>query len=450
MLYGGPDYFTHANDTILKLAMIETLAGMKNLDSILKVDGLDGVFIGPGDLSLALGLPPSPHYTDGPLKLALAKIFKAARKHKKMVGIFCTSLDFSEEMKRLGYDFIVLANDAYLLRNITTHWAKAIRAAYASSRENLPRFILRNWVKYSFQPALTTMPLAPTKLARSFLFVPGDRPERFVKAIGSGADAVILDLEDAVGASAKPAARQAVLDYVSQNYSTGLWIRINAVGTAAHADDLALLKELSKRLSPYATEASAKSTAQTSIQIMLPKVESRALTDKMVDDVSHPEGVKIIAQIESALGLDQARDFAQSPHITRLAFGSIDYSLDLGLSAEDDNALMHARSHIVWVSRLTGLPAPIDTVTVDLKNSALIEHDAKLAKHMGFGGKLCIHPSQVAPVNQAFSPSAKEIAWAEQVIEASAAAGDGAVNMGGQMIDRPVLLRAQRILDLAS
>ncbi len=292
------------------------------------------------------------------------------------------------------------------------------------------------------------MPIAPSKLARSFLFVPGDRPERFVKAIASGADAVILDLEDAVGASAKPTARQAILEYLSQSYATTLWIRINAMGTAAHGDDLALLKELSKRLSAPSANALAQATAQASLQIMLPKVESRALTDKMVDTLAHPGGVKIIAQIESALGLDQARDFAQSPHIARLAFGSIDYSLDLGLAAEDDNALLHARSHIVWVSRLTGLPAPIDTVTVDLKNSTLIEHDAQLAKRMGFGGKLCIHPSQVAPVNQAFSPSAKEIAWAKQVVEASAAAGDGAVSMAGQMIDRPVLLRAQRILDL--
>jgi citrate lyase subunit beta / citryl-CoA lyase len=102
-----------------------------------------------------------------------------------------------------------------------------------------------------------------------------------------------------------------------------------------------------------------------------------------------------------------------------------------------------------WVSRLTGLPAPIDTVTVNLKDPAVIEHDARLAKRLGFGGKLCIHPSQVNAVNEAFSPSANEIAWAKQVIDASTAAGDGAVNLGGQMIDRPVLLRAQRILDLA-
>ena len=279
------------------------------------------------------------------------------------------------------------------------------------------------------------------KLARSFLFVPGDRPERFLKALASGTDAVILDLEDAVGAAAKPAARAAILEYLTQSYSSALWIRINAIGTAAHDDDLLFLKALSKTLDGKHSTAA--------MQIMLPKVESRTWTEEMVASLAHPAGIKIIAQIESALGLDQVRDFAQSPCISRVAFGSIDYSLDLGLAADDDNALLHARSHLIWVSRLAGLPSPIDTVTVDLKNSSVIEHDARLAKRLGFGGKLCIHPSQVAPVNEAFSPSAKEIAWATQVIEASAAAGDGAVSMGGQMIDRPVLLRAQRILEQA-
>jgi citrate lyase subunit beta / citryl-CoA lyase len=282
-----------------------------------------------------------------------------------------------------------------------------------------------------------------TKLARSFLFVPGDRPERFAKALASGADAVILDLEDAVGPSAKPAARQAILEYLAQNNAQALWVRINAIGTATHSEDLAFLRLLSKALVNGATAGSRI------MQIMLPKVESRELTEQMVESLAHPSGVKIIAQIESALGLDQARDFAHSPYITRLAFGSIDYSLDLGLAADDDNALLHARSHLIWISRLAGLPAPIDTVTVDLKDPAVIQHDARLAKRLGFGGKLCIHPSQVSAVNEAFTPSAKEIAWARQVINASAAAGDGAVNLGGQMIDRPVLLRAQRILDLA-
>jgi citrate lyase subunit beta / citryl-CoA lyase len=281
-----------------------------------------------------------------------------------------------------------------------------------------------------------------TKLARSFLFVPGDRPERFDKALASGADAVILDLEDAVGPSAKPNARKAILEYLAQNHSLALWIRVNAIEASAHLDDVEFLRALSKN--------SSTNRQQTPLQIMLPKVESRALVETLVGHLAHAPGTTIIAQIESALGLDQARDFSESAHITRLAFGSIDYSLDLGLAADDDSALLHARSHLIWISRLAGLPAPIDTVTVDLKNSAVIQSDARLAKRLGFGGKLCIHPSQVAAVNEAFSPSAQEIVWARQVIAASTAAGDGAVNMGGQMIDRPVLLRAQRIIDSAA
>lgn len=127
VLYGGPDYFEHANDTITKLAMIETTDGLKNLDKILAVKGLDGVFVGPSDLSLALGLPPTPDFRADPLRKTLARILKAARKHKKMIGIFCSTLEFAQEMKRQGWDFIVLANDAYLLRHVTTQWAAAVR-----------------------------------------------------------------------------------------------------------------------------------------------------------------------------------------------------------------------------------------------------------------------------------------------------------------------------------
>ncbi len=284
------------------------------------------------------------------------------------------------------------------------------------------------------------MPSTPPKLARSFLFVPGDRPERFSKALDSGADAIILDLEDAVGPSAKPTAREAILDWLPARHRDSVWIRINAVGTSVHSDDISFLKALSARLQ--------KAGIAAPLRIMLPKVESRGLSEGMVAAVAHPAGIEIIAQIESALGLEQSRDFALAPSISRLAFGSIDYSLDLGLAPDEDAALLHARSHLVWVSRLCGLPAPIDTVTVNLKDPAVIAQDARLAKRLGFGGKLCIHPSQVSEVNNAFSPSEKEIAWAREVIRLSQEAGDGAISFGGQMIDKPVLLRAQRIIDL--
>lgn len=128
-LYGGADYFKYANETILKLAMIETTDGMKNLESILKVKGLDGIFVGPSDLSLALGASPAANYKADPLKAAIEKLYKAARKHKKMIGIFCLSIEFAQDMKRMGFDFVVLANDAFLLRNVTMEWSQAVRKA---------------------------------------------------------------------------------------------------------------------------------------------------------------------------------------------------------------------------------------------------------------------------------------------------------------------------------
>ena len=269
------------------------------------------------------------------------------------------------------------------------------------------------------------------KLARSLLFVPGDRPERFAKALASGADGIILDLEDAVGPSAKPMARQAVALYLQTQNSASVWVRINAVDSAHHQEDMALLKALGR---------------VASLQIMLPKAETRNGVEGFTGALASQASLNIIPQIESALGLDNVKDFATCKGIQRLSFGSIDYSLDLGLAHDEDAALLHARSHLVWVSRLAGLASPIDTVTLNIQDPSLTQSDAQYAKRLGFGAKLCIHPSQVAPVNEAFSPSAKEIAWAEQVIAASNAAGDGAVKLGDQMIDKPVLLRAQGIL----
>jgi citrate lyase subunit beta / citryl-CoA lyase len=279
------------------------------------------------------------------------------------------------------------------------------------------------------------------KIARSFLFVPGDRPERFAKAQASGADAIILDLEDAVGGNNKAQARLAILNWLPAHLADSVWIRINASTSADHADDVHFLQQLSGCL------GQAPVNSGSALRVMLPKVESLAGVETLERQVNHRFGIQLIAQIESALGLDQMRNFGVSKSIHRLAFGSIDYGLDLGLSHEDDQALLHARSQIVWATRMLGLPAAIDTVTANLKDPAIIEHDAAQARRLGFGGKLCIHPAQVSAVNAAFYPSDKEIAWAQQVIEASAAAGDGAVSLGGQMIDRPVLLRAQGILE---
>ena len=129
ILYGGPDYFDHANDTIVAYAMIETPDGLRNLDAICAVPGLDGIFVGPSDLSLALGAPPAPKWRQPPLSDALAKILQATKAAGKMAGIFCASREFAADAAKMGFDFVVLANDAVMLRAAAGDWLAAARGA---------------------------------------------------------------------------------------------------------------------------------------------------------------------------------------------------------------------------------------------------------------------------------------------------------------------------------
>jgi len=136
---------------------------------------------------------------------------------------------------------------------------------------------------------------------------------------------------------------------------------------------------------------------------------------------------------------------AATAGVTRLVFGSIDFQLDLDI-ADDDLALLPFRMRLVLASRVAGLPAPVDGVTTALDDEARIEAEARRARSLGFGAKLCIHPKQVAIVNGAFSPAAAELAWAQRVVDAAAAADGAAVAVDGRMVDAPVLARARRLL----
>ena len=127
LLYGGPDYFEHANDEILTFGMIETPKGLANLDAIAAVAGLDALFVGPADLSLALGLPPVPAWRDGPLAEALDRILESARRHGKATGIFCTGPEFAADMRARGFDFVVLSNDAAVLRSTMQAWNRQVK-----------------------------------------------------------------------------------------------------------------------------------------------------------------------------------------------------------------------------------------------------------------------------------------------------------------------------------
>jgi citrate lyase subunit beta/citryl-CoA lyase len=253
------------------------------------------------------------------------------------------------------------------------------------------------------------------------LFVPADRPERYGKAASSGADAIIIDLEDAVAPEAKPAARLALCASGALPASGAVYVRVNALGTPWHADDI-------KAVGALAIAG-----------IMLPKAKR---PDEIASIAAVLRDIPIIALIETAAGLAAARMIAGAGSVARLAFGSIDFCADLGLQHTRE-ALLFARSEIVLASRLGGLMAPLDGVTTSIDEPMLIEDDALHANILGFGGKLCIHPRQLSPARAGFMPSAAEISWARKIL----AAGDGGATLvDGTMVDAPVRLRARQIL----
>ena len=272
-------------------------------------------------------------------------------------------------------------------------------------------------------PAMTDQRPEPLLMTSFPLFVPGDRSDRIAKACKLGTDTVIIDLEDGVAPARKVAARAALFDALPSEAEPQLVLRINPHNSSWHDDDLVL-----------ATHPGLSG-------IMLPKSETAeqvgALRRRLRPD-QH-----VIALIETALGLQNIDDLAGKAD--RLAFGSIDFAVDLGCS-ETRHALLFARSRLVLASRLAGLPAPLDGVTTNVKNLSSVEEDAAYARDLGFGGKLLIHPNQLVAARKGFKPTAESIAWAQRI---NAAGSNGAVAVDGEMVDAPVLARARRILTLA-
>lgn len=258
-------------------------------------------------------------------------------------------------------------------------------------------------------------------IARSYLFVPGNRCERIAKAIASGADTVIVDLEDAVPPAEKDAARAAVR--ASLDAARPVWLRINGEQTSWFAEDRMLCG-----LPGIAG-------------IVLPKAECAALISELHGAAARP----LLPIIESGLGLARLEAIASAKGTTRLAFGSIDLRLDLGIPG-DEPVLDPYRMQLVLASRLAGLPSPVDGVTTDFSDQDRVEADTRRSASLGFTGKLCIHPRQIAPVHRGYAPSPADIDWARRVLAADASADGRAVALNGQMVDRPVVERARSIL----
>ncbi len=281
----------------------------------------------------------------------------------------------------------------------------------------------------------------PTFPLRSLLFAPGNHARRVEKALLVDADAVILDLEDAVAVAEKPATRALVASATQRPRRGLLYVRVNAIDTEFCYGDLVAV-------------------VQAGLDgIILPKLESAAgaatidwLLTQLERDRNLPQGgIDVIPIIETARGLQQIDTILSAGNRVRcVAFGAGDFTLDLNMTwSRSETELAHARAAVVTASRAAGMEAPLDTVWVDLADHEGLTASARTALGCGFQGKMCIHPDQITVVNRVFTPSDAEIAFAERVCAAFARAeaeGSAAIQLDGKFIDYPIVYRAQRVL----
>ena len=265
--------------------------------------------------------------------------------------------------------------------------------------------------------------------ARTFLFVPGNRPDRFVKALQTGADAVVFDLEDAVGIADKEQARAEIAAAWSelQQHGVPLVVRCNSVTSDLGKQDIAWAKQLTGDWA-----------------LLVPKAESVQALAQV--HAALPQ-VPLLPLIESAQGYVAMRELAAVDGVCRLALGHLDFMADTGLQcSEDESELAPLRFEIAMATRLSSLAPAIDGVTTALQDGERLRMDVQRALRFGFGGKLCIHPRQVEGVHQAMQPSAEELDWAQRVVAADESSGGSAVQVDGKMVDQPVVQHARRFL----
>lgn len=264
--------------------------------------------------------------------------------------------------------------------------------------------------------------MATNNSARSYLFVPANRPERFAKAHACGADVVILDLEDAVSTDDKDRARHLLVDYLATGGS-GM-VRINATQTQWFEDDIRVCRKDGVR------------------GVILPKAESAADIALVVKHL--PPEVKVLPLIETAKGMANVSEIAAAPGVERLVFGTVDFRTELGIEG-DDQELLFFRSMLVLASRVAGIASPVDGVTVSISDVDELHRASERGRRLGFGAKLCIHPAQVSGVNGAYRATETQLAWAKKVVE-QAKTSPGAFQLDGEMVDAPVIARAVDLL----
>lgn len=260
----------------------------------------------------------------------------------------------------------------------------------------------------------------------TLLFVPANRPERYAKALASGADLVVIDLEDAVPADAKSAARAAAL--VAASADSRLAVRINPVASVEGIRDLAAMAD-----------------ARPPAVVLLPKVEHPA--EVAVARAATGEGVMLVPLIETPLGLRHAAAIGQVAGVGAMMFGGGDFAAELGVDIAWE-PLLPARGAFLIACAQAGVPG-IDVPWIALDDEAGLIEEARRAKALGFAAKAAIHPAQVAPIASVMAPSATEIAEAREAADVFAAAGGAAVRFRGRMLEAPVMRRYARVLAFA-
>jgi citrate lyase subunit beta/citryl-CoA lyase len=273
-----------------------------------------------------------------------------------------------------------------------------------------------------------------TMALRSFLYVPATRPERFAKAVASGAHAVIVDLEDAVSPDDKDRARDVLmaegpaLRAACDAAGCQLLVRFNAAATRWHVDDV-------------------KACAALPLHgIVVPKPDDPAMLGALREVTTASQDLYLL--VESLKGFHHLAAISAAPGVRQMMLGAADLMLDIGTDV-DAEPLHYFRSLIVMHSRLAGLPPPVDGVCLALEDGSLMQSEIARAKAFGFGAKLCVHPRQVPPIHRGFAPSAEDIAWARRIVEAAGAGKGAAMRVDGRLVDAPILARARALLEAA-
>jgi len=288
-------------------------------------------------------------------------------------------------------------------------------------------------------------------LNRSFLFAPGNVARRVEKALTLDADAVILDLEDSVATSDKPATRKLIAQALGRPRKPRLYVRVNAASTPfCYAD---LVETVHKGVDGVVLPKVESAGELHAVDWLLSNLErERGIPEASIDLIPQLETAQGVQRIERIVQAGSLRTYKPVPwRVKRVAFGAADYAHDVGLSVSvDEPELAEARARLVMISRAAGLENPLDSPWFHLKDPAGFQRALERSRRGGFQGRLCIHPDQIAPVNAAHMPTAEELAQAERIVAAfgeAEARGAAAIQVDGQMVDYPIVHRARALLE---